>query len=149
MIMAVATNEFYVEKPVEDLYIKDITVQVNKSVGGSGIRNGIVTVFVGCTTASISTMKDDPETVREMRETLEKLAPSDIEYRHHRSTGDLNGVGADSNGKSHIRSTIMGPSVTVPLKDGKLMLDKDQDIVLLDFDLIKRKRKITIQILGE
>ncbi|MEM3839025.1 MAG: secondary thiamine-phosphate synthase enzyme YjbQ [Candidatus Micrarchaeaceae archaeon] len=147
--MAVKTDEFYVDKPVEDLYIQDITGQVDKSIAGSNIRNGIVTVFVGCSTASISTMKHEPRSVSEMRELLEKIAPSDIKYAHHSSTGDLNGVGNDNNGKSHIRSAILGPSVTVPIKDGKLMLDKDQDIVLLDFDIIKRKRKIVVQIIGE
>lgn len=147
--MAVITNEFYVDKSVEDLYIQDITKEVGKAIDSSSIRNGIVTVFVGCTTASISTMKNDPETIKEMRDTLEKIAPSDIDYAHHTSTGDLNGVGGDNNGKSHIRSTILGPSVTVPLKDGKLTLDDEQEIVLLDFDMIKRKRKIVVQIMGE
>jgi secondary thiamine-phosphate synthase enzyme len=147
--MAVKTDEFYVDKDVEDLFIKNITPQVSHSLEGSGIRNGIVTVFVGCSTASISTMKHDQVNVKEMRAMLEMIAPSNIEYAHHTSTGDINGMGNDNNGKSHIRSAILGPSITIPLSNGKLMLDQDQDIVLLDFDLIKRKRKIVVQIMGE
>ncbi len=147
--MAVKTEEFYVDKPVEDLYISDITKQVEQLVDNSHISNGIVTVFIGCSTASISTMKHEPRSIKEMHATLEMLAPSGVEYAHHTSTGDLNGIGNDNNGKSHIRSAILGPSITVPLKDGKLTLDKDQDIVVLDFDIIKRKRKITVQIMGE
>jgi secondary thiamine-phosphate synthase enzyme len=147
--MVVKTDEFYVDKNVEDLFIADLTKQVNDSIVKSAVRDGLVTVFVGCSTASISTMKHEPRSVEEMRQTLEMLAPSNIEYAHHTSTGDLNGIGNDDNGKSHIRSAILGPSITVPLKDGKLMLDEDQDIVLLDFDLIKRKRKIVVQIMGE
>ncbi len=147
--MAVKTEEFYVEKPVEDLYIKDITIEVNKSIASNSIKDGIVTVFVGCSTASISTMKHEKRSVEEMKQMLERLAPSNIDYAHHTSTGDLNGIGNDDNGKSHIRSAILGPSITVPLKDGKLMLDGEQDIVLLDFDLIKRKRKVVVQIMGE
>jgi thiamine phosphate synthase YjbQ (UPF0047 family) len=59
------------------------------------------------------------------------------------------GVGGDHNGKSHVRSAMLGPSITVPLKDSKLMLDQGQDIVLLDFDIVKRKRKVIVQIMGE
>lgn len=147
--MTVKTDEFYVDKPVEDLYIQDITREVDRSVARSNVANGIVTIFVGCSTASISTMKHEPRSVEEMRSLLEMLAPSGIEYAHHTSTGDIHGTGNDNNGKSHIRSAILGPSITVPLKDGKLTLDEDQDIVLLDFDIIKRKRKIVVQIMGE
>lgn len=149
IVMVVKTVELYVEKPVEDLYILDITKNVNDSIKQSAITNGLATVFVGCTTASISTMHHEPRTVDEMHETLERLAPSAIDYEHHKTCGDLNGVGGDTNGKSHIRSALLGPSITVPLKDGRLMLDREQDIVLLDFDIIKRKRKIVVQIMGE
>lgn len=147
--MTVRTVELYFEKPVEDLYIIDITKEIQKSIGESRIRNGITNVFIGCSTASISIMKHTPTNVREMHDILEKISPSDADYLHHRSVADLNGIGADNNGKSHVRSALMGPSVTVPLKDGKLMLDKDQDIVVLDFDIIKRKRKVIVQIMGE
>ncbi|MGD0510636.1 MAG: secondary thiamine-phosphate synthase enzyme YjbQ [Candidatus Micrarchaeaceae archaeon] len=147
--MTVRTVELYFEKPVEDLYIIDITKSIQKSIDESRIRNGITNIFIGCSTASISTMKHTPMSVREMHDALERLAPSDADYLHHRSVADLNGVGADNNGKSHVRSALMGPSITVPLKDGRLMLDKNQDIVVLDFDIIKRKRKVIVQIMGE
>lgn len=147
--MTVITEEFYVDKPMEEMMIQDISDQVSKSVEKSLVKNGIVTVFVGCSTASISTMKHEQRCQKEMRAMLEQLAPSNIEYAHHTSTGDINGVGNDNNGTSHVRSAILGPSITVPLKDGRLTLASDQDIVLLDFDLIKRKRKIVVQIMGE
>ncbi len=147
--MAVKTVELYFEKPVEDLYILNITPNVEKSVRDSNIRNGIATVFIGCTTASISTMRHEPRSAEQMRAVLEKFAPSNIDYAHHSTCGDIYGVGGDSNGKSHIRSAILGPSITVPLKGGRLMMDRDQDIVMLDFDMIKRKRKVIVQIMGE
>ncbi len=147
--MAVKTVELYFEKPVEDLYVLNITPDVEKSISESGIHDGIATVFIGCTTASIITMRHDDENINSMREILEKFAPSDIDYAHHVTSGDINGVGGDNNGKSHIRSAILGPSVTLPLKDGKLMLDDGQDVVLLDFDIIKRKRKVIVQMIGE
>ena len=76
--MAVKTLELYFEKPVEDLYILDITKSIQKSVDDCRIRNGITTVFIGCTTASISTMKHDPNGVKQMHDALERLAPTDV-----------------------------------------------------------------------
>jgi secondary thiamine-phosphate synthase enzyme len=147
--MTVRTIELYFEKPVEDLYILDITPNVEKSIKESHIRNGLATVFIGCSTASISTMKHEPRSIKEMQDILEKLAPTDADYEHHKTCGDMYGTGGDTNGFSHVRSAIIGPSITLPLKDGRLMMDRDQDIVLMDFDHIKRKRKVIVQLMGE
>ena len=137
--MTIRTAELYFEKPVEDIYITNITMNVQKSVQDSRVRNGIATIFVGCSTASISTMQYNDENVKEMKAALETFTPSNSDYLHHKTSADMYGVGGDLNGKSHVRSAMMGPSITVPLKDGRLMLDSGQDIVLLDFDIIKRK----------
>jgi secondary thiamine-phosphate synthase enzyme len=147
--MTVKTAELYFEKPVEDLYIINITPDVQKTIHESKVKNGIATVFVGCSTASISTMNHSIENVKEIKETLERFSPSNTEYLHHTTSADMYGVGGDHNGKSHIRAAILGPSVTIPLKDGKLMLESGQDVVLMDFDIIKRKRKVIVQIMGE
>lgn len=147
--MTVRTAELYFEKPVEDMYVTNITPDVQKSVQESRVRNGIATIFVGCSTASISTMRHNEENVKEIRAMLENLSPSGNNYLHHTTSADMYGVGGDLNGKSHVRSALVGPSITVPLKDGKLMLDSGQDIVLLDFDMVKRKRKVIVQIMGE
>jgi secondary thiamine-phosphate synthase enzyme len=147
--MTVKTAELYFEKPVEDLYIINITPDVQKTIHESKVKNGIATVFVGCSTASISTMNHSIENVKEIREILERFSPSNNEYQHHTTSADMYGVGGDHNGKSHIRAAILGPSVTIPLKDGKLMLESGQDVVLMDFDIIKRKRKVIVQIMGE
>ena len=137
--MTIRTAELYFEKPVEDIYITNITMNVQKSVQDSRVRNGIATIFVGCSTASISTMQYNDENVKEMKAALETFTPSNSDYLHHKTSADMYGVGGDLNGKSHVRSAMMSPSITVPLKDGRLMLDAGQDIVLLDFDIIKRK----------
>ncbi len=147
--MTVKTAELYFEKPVEDLYVINITPNVVKSIHESRIRNGIATIFIGCSTASISTMRHTDANVKSMKEALERLAPSNLNYLHHKTSADMYGIGGDNNGKSHIRSALLGPSITVPLKDGKLLLDPGQDIVLLDFEIIKRKRKVIVQIMGE
>lgn len=137
--MTIRTAELYFEKPVEDIYITNITMNVQKSVQDSRVRNGIATIFVGCSTASISTMQYNDENVKEMKAALETFTPSNSDYLHHKTSADMYGVGGDLNGKSHVRSAMISPSITVPLKDGRLMLDAGQDIVLLDFDIIKRK----------
>lgn len=147
--MGVKTAEIEVEKREEDLYVTKITPDVQKAVNSSSFKSGIATIFIGCTTASISTMEYSPASIKHMREALERVSPSDGNYLHNTSVGDSNGHGADDNGKSHVRSAIMGPSITIPFTDGKLMLDKGLEIVLLDFDIIKRNRKVIIQIMGE
>lgn len=143
------TSEVYFEKPTEDMYISNITPEVQKSITNSKVKNGIATVFIGCSTASITTIENSEETINRLKKVLEAVAPVDYNYEHHTTSADMYGVGGDNNGNSHVRSSLVGPSVTVPFSDGKLLLDKNQNIVLLDFDLIKRKRKVVIQIMGE
>jgi secondary thiamine-phosphate synthase enzyme len=147
--MGVKTAEIEVEKKEEDLYVTRITKEVQEAISKSEFKSGIATIFIGCTTASISTMEYTPESIKHMKAALERVAPSDGRYLHNTSVGDSNGYGADDNGKSHVRSAIMGPSITVPFSDGKLMLDRSLDVVLLDFDIIKRNRKVIVQIMGE
>jgi secondary thiamine-phosphate synthase enzyme len=147
--MGVKTAEIEVEKKEEDLYVTKITREVQEAIKESAFRSGIATIFIGCTTASISTMEYTPESIRHMKAALERVAPSDANYLHNTSVGDINGYGADDNGKSHVRAAIMGPSITIPFSDGKMLLDKGLEVVLLDFDIIKRTRKVIVQIMGE
>ncbi len=147
--MGVKTAEIQVEKKEEDLYVTKITGEVQSAIKSSNFKSGIATIFIGCTTASISTMEYTPESIKHMREALERVAPSDGHYLHNTSVGDINGYGADDNGKSHVRAAIMGPSITIPFSEGKMLLDSGLEVVLLDFDLIKRKRKVIVQLIGE
>jgi secondary thiamine-phosphate synthase enzyme len=140
--MRIKTIELFFDKPKEDFYIKNITDDVSKAIKESKIKEGIVNIFVSGSTASISTMEFEPNLVKDIEKAMERIAPSDIEYEHHKTWGD-------ENGKSHVRATIVGPSLTVPFKDGKLLLGTWQQIVLLDFDVPKRERKVVVQIIGE
>ena len=121
--------------------IVDITDDVRKAVDESGAKSGIVNVFVAGSTASISTMEYEPNLVEDIREAMEKIAPEKKGYRHHETWGD-------HNGHSHVRSALMGPNITVPFENGKLLLGTWQQIVLLDFDVPARERKITITVMG-
>jgi secondary thiamine-phosphate synthase enzyme len=122
--------------------IVDITERVARFVSGSGAKNGSVNVFVTGSTASISTIEHEPNLVKDMKRALERLAPSDGKYEHHETWHD-------DNGHSHIRATLMGPGITVPFRDGTLLLGTWQQIVLLDFDTRPRKRSIIVQVSGE
>lgn len=122
--------------------IKDITGEVRRIVNKSGISNGIVTVFAVGSTASISTIEFEPALSADFKDQLEKFVPSSLHTRHSQTWGDDNGF-------SHIRATFMGPSITVPLSDGSLILGTWQQIIVIDHDNRARSRRIFVQILGE
>ncbi|MBI2952900.1 MAG: YjbQ family protein [Chloroflexi bacterium] len=120
----------------------DITDKVELEVAASRVRGGLVTVFVKGSTASVSTMEYEPGLVADLQRTIEKLIPSNIPYNHDIRWGDGNGF-------SHIRATVMGPSLTIPFENGRLSLGTWQQIILVDFDNRPRRRDVLVQILGE
>jgi secondary thiamine-phosphate synthase enzyme len=121
--------------------VHDITGEVAGAAKESGVRNGIVTVFVPGSTAGITAIEYEPGMVSDLQAFLERTAPADAAYRHNH--------GGDSNGHAHVRSAFIGPSLTVPLIEGRLGLGTWQQIVLVDFDDRPRKRDVTVQIVGE
>lgn len=122
--------------------IKNITEMVIELAREAGLAEGIVHIFPIGSTASISTIEYEPALVEDMKDKLEEFAPHDQSTRH----GDTWG---DDNGFSHMRATMMGPGITVPLHDGKLVLGTWQQIVLFNHDNKKRNRRIFIQVLGK
>ena len=121
--------------------IIDITSKVQSVVGKSGISNGIVNVFVVGSTAAVSTMEYEPGLVYDLSAALSRIAPSDIEYKHHERWGD-------DNGRSHVKATIMGPSLTVPLENGNLILGTWQQIIFLELDTRPRSRRVVVTVIG-
>ena len=120
----------------------DVTDAVSAAVTQSGIRAGIVTVFVGGSTAGITTIEFEPGAIGDLNGLFERLAPRDGEYRHHLQWGD-------DNGSSHVRAALLGPSVTVPFVDRTLTLGTWQQVMLLEFDTRARRREVVVQIVGE
>ncbi len=120
----------------------DITARVAEKVEGTGIRHGIATVFVEGSTAALTTIEYEPGLVRDIDIFLEQILPYAAPYRHHETWHD-------DNGAAHLQSALLGTSFTVPVVEGKLTLGTWQQIVLIDCDTRPRKRKITVQILGE
>lgn len=122
--------------------IIDITDKVGLEVAASKIRKGTVTVFVKGSTAGVSTMEYEPGLIADLQRVFEKLIPSNVPYSHDARWGDGNGF-------AHIRATMMGPSLTVPIDEGRLSLGTWQQIILVDFDNRPRRREISLQIVGE
>lgn len=120
----------------------DITGVVAEAVSVSGVRNGVVTVFVVGSTASITTIEFEPGAIADFNRLLDQLAPRDANYRHHLRWGD-------DNGSSHVRAALLGPSITVPFEDRILALGRWQQIMLLELDTGPREREIVVQVLGD
>jgi len=120
----------------------DITRESVEAVVESGIRNGIMILFVPGSTASITTIEYEEGVVEDLKDALDRLIPSRIPYAHDMKWNDGNGF-------SHVRAALMKPGVTVPIVDGAPTLGIWQQIVLIDFDNKVRQRKIVLQIIGE
>jgi len=139
--MAVYREEVRI-KTAREGDIVDITNLVENVVKRSGISDGVVHVFAIGSTAAISTMEYEPGLKQDLPEILERIAPKNIEYKHHLRWGDYNG-------HSHIRATILGPSLTVPIKDGRLILGTWQQIIFIELDVRARNRRIMVTVMGE
>ena len=123
--------------------VVNITEQVNDAVIDSGIRDGAVIVFNVGSTAGITTTEYEPGLVNhDIKAAFEKIAPEHGRYEHEETWHD-------DNGHSHIRATLLGPSLSVPLVGGRLTLGTWQQIILVDFDTRARTRTVICQIIGE
>lgn len=122
--------------------IRDITVKVHETVARSGVSSGLANVFVVGSTASVSTIEYEPALVEDMQDQLERFVSKDLKSRHSETWGDDNGF-------SHIRATFMGPGITVPVVDGKLLLGTWQQVVVIDHDNRGRERRLFVQVMGE
>ena len=122
--------------------ILDITDDVSRLLRKSNFKSGIVTVFVHGSTAALTTIEYEPGLIEDMKRMLEQVVPQGIEYKHNLRWGD-------GNGHSHIRASLLGPSITVPFQDSGLMLGTWQQIVFIDLDNRPRSRDIIVQIMGD
>ncbi|MBN2105432.1 YjbQ family protein [bacterium] len=120
----------------------DVTPQVNDILSESGMKEGQVTVFATGATAAVTTVEYEPGLLRDVPEALNRIAPEGAHYHHDATWGD-------GNGNSHVRASLVGPSLTVPFVSGRLLLGTWQQIVFLDCDNRSRQRKIPVQLIGK
>ena len=122
--------------------ILDITPQVEQQLAEAGINSGTVTVFVAGSTAGVTTIEFEPGLTGDFQGMWDRLVPKDIPYAHDRRWGD-------GNGYSHVRASLLGASLVVPLSNKRLALGTWQQVVLVDFDNRPRSRQVIVQIMGD
>lgn len=121
--------------------IIDITPQLQALVEQHALSEGQVLVFVSGSTAGITTIEYEPGLIADLPAAFERVAPRSARYAHHEQWHD-------GNGHSHVRASLLGPSLTVPFDKGRLLLGTWQQIVLIDFDNKPRERRLVVQLLG-
>jgi secondary thiamine-phosphate synthase enzyme len=121
--------------------IIDITDDVNAIIVNNKFNEGSAVIFVGGSTAGITTIEYEPGLLKDYPKFFERIAPVNMNYEHDNTWHD-------GNGHSHVRAAIQGASLTVPFSNGRLLLGTWQQIILVDFDNRSRKREITVQLIG-
>jgi secondary thiamine-phosphate synthase enzyme len=139
--MNVYREEFNVDTRGE-VDIIDLTNKVREIVRRSGIKEGIVNVFSPGSTCAISTIEHEPGLLKDLHNILERIAPRDLEYEHHKRWGDYNG-------HSHVRATLIKSGFTAPVSDGEIILGTWQQIVFIELDVRPRNRRIIVSVIGE
>jgi secondary thiamine-phosphate synthase enzyme len=122
--------------------ILDITSDVAGKLRQSGLAAGIVTVFTPSATSALTTIEYEPGCLTDLRRLLDEIIDPARSYAHNQRWGD-------GNGHSHVRAALLGPSLTVPFADGRLLLGTWQQIVFADFDNRSRRRRLVLQLIGE
>jgi secondary thiamine-phosphate synthase enzyme len=121
--------------------IVDLTEGVLAVVGQSAVLHGAVCVFVTGSTAAVTTMEYEPGGVADLQGLLDRLVPRGARYEH-------NVLNNDDNAHAHLRASVVGPSETVPLVGGRLVLGTWQQLVLIDFDDRPRRREVHVQVIS-
>ena len=138
--MTVVTKTIKIKTKKENDII-DITKETTNSVKESKISNGTVTIFVSGSTAALTTIEYEPGLLEDFPKMLERIAPTNIEYGHEK-------MWHDGNGHSHVKASLLGPSLTVPFTNKELMLGTWQQIVIVECDTRSRQRELVLQIIG-
>jgi secondary thiamine-phosphate synthase enzyme len=122
--------------------MRDLTEEVNRLVKQSGVRTGIAHVFAIGSTAAVGAIEYEPGLQRDLPEQLDRLLPPSRHYGHEQTWHD-------GNGHSHLQATLLGPSLTIPVNDGQLVLGTWQQIIHLECDIHARERTVVVTVMGE
>ena len=121
--------------------IRDITPELQAFVKSSGVSAGVLHLFVIGSTGSLTTIEYEPGVVADLKRAITALAPADQEYAHEQAWHD-------GNGHSHVQAALMGPSLSVPVRDQRLVTGTWQQVVVINHDNGPRKRKIALNLTG-
>jgi secondary thiamine-phosphate synthase enzyme len=122
--------------------VVDLTDSVREILEKSKLMIGFATVFLTGSTGAITTIEYEPGLIQDFSTMLQRVIPKDIEYEHEK-------MWHDGNGHSHIRASLIGPSLTIPVMNGELALGTWQQVVFVEMDTRPRERNIIVQLLGE
>lgn len=122
--------------------IHEITDQVASNVIQSGLKDGTVTIFCPSSTSALATIEYESGALSDLKRLFDEIIPPNREYAHNARWGD-------GNGHSHVRASLLGPSLTIPFVNGRLTLGTWQQIIYVDFDNRPRKRELVLQVIGE
>ena len=139
--MTISTRSIKIHSKGENDII-DLTDKISNFVKKSGISNGTVIIFVSGSTGSVTTIEYESGLIKDFPEMLDRIAPRDLDYGHEQ-------MWHDGNGHSHVKASLVGPSLTVPFIEGELCLGTWQQIVFLELDTRERRRNLVLQIIGE
>lgn len=139
--MSVKNQQIFVQSTGRTDII-DLTEQVSGVLRDSFVQNGAVALFIPGSTAALTTIEFESGVVNDLKKAIDRIAPENMYYEHNERW-------RDGNGYSHVRAALIGPSLYIPVVEGKMTLGTWQQIVLLDFDNRPRERRIVIQISGE
>lgn len=122
--------------------VHDITDQVAAQVLQSGLKNGTATVFCPSSTSAVTTIEYESGALSDLKRLFDEIIPPNREYAHNARWGD-------GNGHSHVRASLLGPSLTIPFINGQLTLGTWQQVIYVDFDNRPRRRELVVQVIGE
>lgn len=120
----------------------DLTPKIQDVLAQSTITDGVVIIFTPSATSSLTTIEYESGALQDLRRALDEIAPPDRDYKHNLRWGD-------GNGHAHLRAALLGPSLNIPIVDGRLTLGTWQQILFIDFDVRPRDRRVVVQIVGE
>jgi secondary thiamine-phosphate synthase enzyme len=129
-------------KTTGNLDIINISPQIEALVARHADLSGFLLLFIPGSTAALTTIEYEQGVLQDLRQAIERIAPQDVPYEHDRRWGD-------GNGYAHVRAALLGPSLTIPLQAGRLLLGTWQQIVLCDFDNRPRLREVIVQLQGD
>ena len=122
--------------------VQDITGAIANAVSKSELKVGTVTVFCPSSTSALTTIEYENGAVSDLKRLFDEIIPQNREYAH-------NARWHDGNGHSHIRASLLGPSLTIPFVEGQLTLGTWQQVIYVDFDNKPRRRELVLQMIGE
>ena len=122
--------------------IQDVTAELNRLVGAAGIREGLMAVSVVGSTGSVTTIEYEPGVVEDLKRAVNRLAPPGDDYAHEQAWHD-------GNGHSHVQAALLGPSLQIAVREGRLLLGTWQQVVVLNHDNRPRRRPVAVTLIGE